>query len=161
MYLTYWRGSASPPPPLPLSLLPSPLPLAIKRFFQPFLTTVIPHKILRNYLVPQTHKHTPHSHIYIHTGYDCKVAGLLFCSFIKVSHYFSKQGCILVSDGKLIYKILPPIEWCQESDSFRFKLFSPVIRQKGESQNRCFKKTKPSKFSKKTNISYPLIRTRM
>ena len=51
-----WRGS---PPPLPISPLPSPLPLAIKRFFQPFLTTVIPDKILRNYLLPQTHTHTP------------------------------------------------------------------------------------------------------
>ena len=34
-----------------------------------------------------------------------------------------------------------------------------VIRQKVESQNWCFKKTKHAKFSKKTNISYPLIRT--
>ena len=34
-----------------------------------------------------------------------------------------------------------------------------VIRQKGESQNRCYKQTKHAKFSEKTNISYPLIRT--
>ena len=33
---------------------------------------------------------------------------------------------------------------------------SSVIRQKGESQNGCFKKTKHTKFSKKPNISYPL-----
>ena len=32
-----------------------------------------------------------------------------------------------------------------------------VIRQKGESQNGFFKKTKHVKFSKKKNISYPLI----
>ena len=35
-----------------------------------------------------------------------------------------------------------------------------VIRQKGESQNGCFKNTKGAKFSEKTNISFPLIRTR-
>ena len=35
----------------------------------------------------------------------------------------------------------------------------PVIRQKGESENGCFKKTKHVKFSKKTKISYSLIRT--
>ena len=34
-----------------------------------------------------------------------------------------------------------------------------MIRQKGESQNGCFKKTKHAKFSEKKN-SYPLIRTR-
>ena len=32
-----------------------------------------------------------------------------------------------------------------------------VIRQKGESQSRGYKKTKCAKFSEKTNISYPLI----
>ena len=37
---------------------------------------------------------------------------------------------------------------------------SLVIRQKGESQNRGNKKTKHFEFSEKTNISYPLIRTR-
>ena len=36
---------------------------------------------------------------------------------------------------------------------------SPVIRQKGESQNGGNKKTKHVKFSEKMNISYPLIRT--
>ena len=42
-----------------------------------------------------------------------------------------------------------------------YTLISSVIRQKGESQNGCFKKTKHAKFFKKTpNISYPLIRTR-
>ena len=35
-----------------------------------------------------------------------------------------------------------------------------LIRQKGESQNGCFKNTKHVKFSEKTNISYPLICTR-
>ena len=34
-----------------------------------------------------------------------------------------------------------------------------VLRQKGGSENRCFKKTKHGIFSKKTKISYPLIRT--
>ena len=36
---------------------------------------------------------------------------------------------------------------------------SSVIRQKGESQNGRYKKIKHAKFSEKTNISYPLIRT--
>ena len=45
-------------------------------------------------------------------------------------------------------------------DSQRLKGFnSSVIRQKGESQNGCFKKTKHVKFFEKTNISYPLICT--
>ena len=35
-----------------------------------------------------------------------------------------------------------------------------VIRQKGESQNGCFKKRKHTGFSKKKIISYPLIQTR-
>ena len=35
-----------------------------------------------------------------------------------------------------------------------------IIRQKGESQNGGNKRTKYAKFSGKTNISYPLIRTR-
>ena len=39
------------------------------------------------------------------------------------------------------------------------KLISSVIRQKGESQNGCFKKAKHAKF-RKTNISYPLGHTR-
>ena len=34
-----------------------------------------------------------------------------------------------------------------------------VIRQNSESQNAYFKETKYAKFSEKTNISYPLIRT--
>ena len=32
--------------------------------------------------------------------------------------------------------------------------------QKSESQNGCFKKTKPAKFFRKTIIFYPMIRTR-
>ena len=35
-----------------------------------------------------------------------------------------------------------------------------VVRQKGKSQNGGNKNTKPGKFFEKTNISYPLIRTR-
>ena len=42
--------------------------------------------------------------------------------------------------------------------SFVFDILS-VIRQKGESQNRCFKKTKHVKFSVKTNITYLLLHT--
>ena len=38
--------------------------------------------------------------------------------------------------------------------------FLLVIRQNGKSQNRCYKKTKHAKFSKKTNIFYLMIRTR-
>ena len=37
---------------------------------------------------------------------------------------------------------------------------SSVIKQKGKSQNGCFKETKHPIFSEKTNISYPLIRKR-
>ena len=37
---------------------------------------------------------------------------------------------------------------------------SSVIRQKGESQNGCFKKNKARQIFRKTNISYPQIRTR-
>ena len=36
---------------------------------------------------------------------------------------------------------------------------SPVIRKKSESQNECNKKTEHTKFSEKTSISYPVIRT--
>ena len=43
--------------------------------------------------------------------------------------------------------------WNSESNSL-------VIKQKGESQNGCFKKTKHVEFSEKKNISYPLIRIR-
>ena len=43
---------------------------------------------------------------------------------------------------------------------FLWKYFSSVIRQKGGFQNACFKETKQGNFSEKTNISYPLIRTR-
>ena len=37
---------------------------------------------------------------------------------------------------------------------------SSVLKQKGESQSRCYKKTKRAKFSNKTHVSYPLIRVR-
>ena len=36
---------------------------------------------------------------------------------------------------------------------------SSVIRQKGESQNGCFKKKQANKIFRKTNIPHPLIRT--
>ena len=39
------------------------------------------------------------------------------------------------------------------------KTESSVIRQKGKYQGGDYKKTKHAEFSKKTNISYPLIRT--
>ena len=42
----------------------------------------------------------------------------------------------------------------------KLRKISSVTRQKGESQNGCFKKTKHAKFSEKTNISFLLIRTR-
>ena len=38
-----------------------------------------------------------------------------------------------------------------------YKYRSSVIRQKGESQNGCFKKAKHTKISEKINISYLLI----
>ena len=37
--------------------------------------------------------------------------------------------------------------------------FTSVIKQKGESQNGCFEKTKHAQIFRKTNIYYPLIRT--
>ena len=37
---------------------------------------------------------------------------------------------------------------------------SSVTRQKGESQNGCFKKTKDAKFSEKRTFLIPLIHTR-
>ena len=46
------------------------------------------------------------------------------------------------------------------ADILSVKSFSSVIRQKGESQNGSNKKTKYADFFRKTNISYPLIRTR-
>ena len=39
----------------------------------------------------------------------------------------------------------------------KISVISSVIRQKGESQNGYFKKTKHAQFSDKANISYPLI----
>ena len=44
-----------------------------------------------------------------------------------------------------------------KSDLYHYIL--SVIRQKGEAQNGCFKKTKRVRFSEKRNLSYPLIRT--
>ena len=44
--------------------------------------------------------------------------------------------------------------------SMTFVHKASVIRQKGESPNGFFKKTKHAKFSEKRNISYPLLRTR-
>ena len=41
-----------------------------------------------------------------------------------------------------------------------WKLNALVTRQKGKSQNGCFKRTKHVKIVRKTNISYSLIRTR-
>ena len=43
-------------------------------------------------------------------------------------------------------------QWNNESNS-------SLIGQKDESQNGCFKKTKHAKFSEKTNITYPPLRT--
>ena len=52
------------------------------------------------------------------------------------------------------------LSWIYRRLLIAFLVTSSVIRQKGESQNGCFKKTKHAKFSAKTNIFYPLIRTR-
>ena len=49
--------------------------------------------------------------------------------------------------------------FCEVMLTDRIKCNSSVIRQKGESQNGCFKNTKHAKFSEK-HISNPLIRTR-
>ena len=49
--------------------------------------------------------------------------------------------------------LLAWIKWSLQFSSQR----SLVIWQKGESQNRWFKKTKHAKFFQKSNISYPLI----
>ena len=40
-----------------------------------------------------------------------------------------------------------------------YPLNSWAVRQKGESQNECYKKTKACQILWKTNISYPVIRT--
>ena len=60
--------------------------------------------------------------------------------------------------------------WNQNTESAKIHFINlSVIKQKGKSENRCFKKTKHAKYSEKrtfltpwyTNISYPLIRTRV
>ena len=45
-------------------------------------------------------------------------------------------------------------------NTYRITLNSSVIRQKGESQNGCLKKTKHVKFFEKRTFLTPLIRTR-
>ena len=50
--------------------------------------------------------------------------------------------------------------WYKKNFQGRISFTSSVIKQKDQSQNGDNKKTKHAKFSKKANISYPLIRTR-
>ena len=66
-----------------------------------------------------------------------------------------------------IFLILHPIKiaTCYYNRYINFPVYSsihnsPVLKQKGESQSRCYKKTKRAKFSKKTHVSYSLIRVR-
>ena len=49
------------------------------------------------------------------------------------------------------------IEFCQKC--ILKDIVPPVIRQKGESENGGNKKNKADQIFRKTNISYPLIRT--
>ena len=76
-----------------------------------------------------------------------------------------------ISGLKFVFTMVTILEKRNSVDHFwdltkgsvnRKRLFiSSLIRKKGESQNRCFKKTKYAKFSEKTNISYPLRWTRI
>ena len=72
------------------------------------------------------------------------------------SHWFSMSRTIsIVGTGSFLRNQLWKVKlWPDPSNK------SSVIRQKGKSQNGCFKKTKRQIF-RKTNISYPLIRKRM
>ena len=58
--------------------------------------------------------------------------------------------CLLVIAKGNVYLVLASSLYCTDTSS--------VIRQKDESQNGCFKKTKHATIFRKTNISYPLIR---
>ena len=57
----------------------------------------------------------------------------------------------------LVEVVLP--RWLNFLGDFS-SIISSVIRQNGESQDGCFKKTNCSQIFRKTNISYPLICTR-
>ena len=65
------------------------------------------------------------------------------------------HGCTLVENLTLV-KLEKKISFFRD---FWYIINKGVIRQKGESQNGCFKKTKNTKFSEKTIISYLLIHT--
>ena len=70
------------------------------------------------------------------------------------SHWFSMSRTIsIVGTGSFLRNQLWKVKlWPDPSNK------SSVVRQKGKSQNGCFKKTKRQIF-RKTNISYPQIRT--
>ena len=53
----------------------------------------------------------------------------------------------------------PLIRTYAKAESEYLTVLSSAIRQKGKSQNGCFKKNKARQIFGKTSISYPLIRT--
>ena len=81
----------------------------------------------------------------------CQSPVLMVCNFIKKANQTQVCSCELWEFFKNTF--VTDHLWVTAS------LSSSVIRQKGESQNGCYKKTKHAKFSE-TNISYSLIHTR-
>ena len=76
---------------------------------------------------------------------------------------FSCVMCSKIVQAKLVLiskSIFKLIHHWENFPSSEIHANSSVIRQKGESQNGCFQKTKARQIFRKTNISYPLIRTR-
>ena len=79
---------------------------------------------------------------------------LPFCR-IKAAGFFL---FIISKNVASIYRILSKNSALSNSSFAIFPCDIPsVLRQKGESQNVCFKKTKHVKFPEKTNVYYPLI----
>ena len=84
--------------------------------------------------------------------YCCIVFNCLSCCSDLVHYRFTQQNTLYFPK----YAFTKP----EISPSVLFKSGnSSVIRQKGESQNGCFKKIKHAKFSKKRTFLTPLIRT--
>ena len=80
------------------------------------------------------------------------------CTF-DLSFLSKMVTCGITSSFTLILKVASALPTYFTCIKYIPSNKSSVIRQKGESQNGCFKKTKHVKFSEKTNISNPLIRT--
>ena len=76
----------------------------------------------------------------------------------KINYDFKFKQEISMISGLQIKHIKKSIRERKNRQRSHDSDLSSVIRRKGESQNRCFKK-KHAKISRKMNISYPLIRT--